>query len=108
MLVTRLRLRDFRSYASADVPLGERLTVLHGPNGAGKTNLVEALYFGCTGRSCRTSNDREVVRFDAAVARVEVALRDDAGMEHTLTVGFEPGEAKRMQADGVGVDRIDV
>ena len=66
MLVTRLRLRDFRSYESADVALGERLTVVHGANGAGKTNLLEALYFGCTGRSCRTSNEREVVRFDAA------------------------------------------
>ncbi|MEA2131156.1 MAG: replication and repair protein RecF, partial [Solirubrobacteraceae bacterium] len=66
MLVTRLRLRDFRSYAAADVELGPGLTVVHGRNGAGKTNLLEALYFGCTGRSCRTSNEREVVRFDAA------------------------------------------
>ena len=72
MLVTRLRLRDFRSYASADVVLGERLTVVHGPNGAGKTNLLEGLYFGCTGRSCRTTSEREVVRFDAGAARVEV------------------------------------
>src|SRR4051812_28063489 len=106
MLVTRLRLRDFRSYASADVALGERLTVVHGPNGAGKTNLLEALYFGCTGRSCRTSNEREVVRFDAATARVEVDLRDDEGRAHALAVGFTPGEAKRLQADGVTVERL--
>ena len=108
MIATRLRLRDFRSYASADVALGAGLTVVHGRNGAGKTNLLEALYFGCTGRSCRTSNEREVVRFDAGVARVEVDLRDDEGAEHTLTVGFAPGEAKRLQADGVTVERIDV
>ena len=108
MIATRLRLRDFRSYARADVALGAGLTVVHGSNGAGKTNLVEALYFGCTGRSCRTSNEREVVRFDCNVARVEVDLRDDEGREHTLSVGFEPGEAKRLQADGVPVERIDV
>src|SRR3954449_3190929 len=96
MLVTRLRLRAFRSYASADVPLGERLTVVHGPNGAGKTNLLEALYFGCTGRSCRTSNEREVVRFDADAARVEVAGRDRDG-EHELRVGFAPGGAESFQ-----------
>ena len=108
MIATRLRLRDFRSYAAADVALGPGLTVVYGANGAGKTNLLEALYFGCTGRSCRTSNEREVVRFDTAVARVEVDLRDDEGAEHALTVGFEPGEAKRMQADGVSVERIDV
>ena len=71
--MTRLRLRDFRTYAAAEVALGERLTVVHGPNGAGKTNLLEALYFGCTGRSCRTTNEREVVRFDAGRrVRVEV------------------------------------
>ena len=60
MVVTRLRVRDFRSYTAAEVGLGERLTVVHGPNGAGKTNLLEALYFGCTGRSCRTTNERPV------------------------------------------------
>ena len=71
MVVLALRLRDFRSYARADVTLGPRLTVVHGRNGAGKTNLLEALYFGCTGRSCRTSNEREVVRFEAAMTRVD-------------------------------------
>ncbi len=106
MLVTRLRLRDFRSYERADVELGAGLTVVHGSNGAGKTNLLEALYFGCTGRSCRTSNEREVVRFDAATARVEVDLRDTDGRAHELAVGFTPGDAKRLQADGVTVERL--
>jgi DNA replication and repair protein RecF len=105
MLVTRLRLRDFRSYASADVALGERLTIVHGPNGVGKTNLLEALYFGCTGRSCRTSTERDVVRFDAGAARVEVSGRDRDG-EHELSVGFAPGEATRLKVDGAPVDRL--
>ena len=105
MLVTRLRLRDFRSYESADVPLGERLTVVHGPNGAGKTNLLEGLYFGCTGRSCRTATEREVVRFEAGASRVEVGGRDRDG-EHELSVGFAPGDAKRLKVDGAPVERL--
>ena len=105
MLATRLRLRDFRSYERADVELGPGLTVVHGRNGAGKTNLLEALYFGCTGRSCRTSNEREVVRFDAGAARVEVAGRDRDG-DHELSVGFAPGEAKRLKVDGAPVERL--
>ncbi|WP_259313335.1 DNA replication/repair protein RecF [Capillimicrobium parvum] len=105
MIVTRLRLRDFRSYAAADVAFGEGLTVLHGRNGAGKTNLLEALYFGCTGRSCRTSNEREVVRFGATAARVEVDGHDPDG-PHALSVGFQPGEAKRMRVDGAPVERM--
>src|SRR3954464_14277183 len=105
MLVTRLPLRAFPSYASADVPLGERLTVLAGPNGAGKTNLLEALYFGLTGRSCRTSNEREVVRFGQAAARVEVEVEADDGA-HLLEVGLAPGVEKKMQVDGAPVERI--
>src|SRR3954469_8526384 len=104
MLVTRLRLRDFRSYASADVALGERLTVMHGANGAGKTNLLEALYFGCTGRSCRTSNEREMVRFGQRVTRVSVGVEAEDG-SHRLDVGFEPGEPKRFRIDDAQVDR---
>ncbi|MBV9007013.1 MAG: AAA family ATPase, partial [Solirubrobacterales bacterium] len=55
MRVVALSLRDFRCYRDAQVGLGERLTLVTGPNGAGKTNLLEGLYFGCTGRSCRTA-----------------------------------------------------
>src|SRR6059058_640143 len=107
MVVTRVRLRDFRGYASADVALGPELTVVHGRNGAGKTNLLERLYFGLTGRSCRTANEREVVRFGEAVARVEVEIAGDDG-PHTLVVGFQPGEPKRLRADGAPVERLDV
>jgi DNA replication and repair protein RecF len=106
MLVARLRLRDFRGYAAAEVCLGPGLTVVHGRNGAGKTNLLEALYFGCTGRSCRTSNEREVVRFGAQAARVEVQTRDADGRDHELAVGFQPGEPKRMRVDGAAVERM--
>ena len=63
--------------------LGPGLTVVTGPNGAGKTNLLEAVYFACTGRSCRTGNEREVVRFGAGVARLELdAERDGDSAPH--------------------------
>ena len=68
MRVTAVEMRDFRTYARASAQLGAGLTVVHGPNGAGKSNLLEAVYFGCTGRSCRTTNEREVVRFGAGAA----------------------------------------
>ncbi|MBJ7331226.1 MAG: DNA replication/repair protein RecF [Solirubrobacteraceae bacterium] len=106
MLVRRLRAREFRTYARLDVELGPALTVVHGRNGAGKTNLLEALYFGCTGRSCRTSNEREVVRFGAEATHIDLELRDHDGVDHTLAVGFQPGQPKRLKADGADVERL--
>src|SRR4051794_25803541 len=105
MQVARLRLRDFRGYAAAEVRLGPGLTVVHGRNGAGKTNLLEALYFGCTGRSCRTANERECVRFGAGVLRLELTAEGTDGL-HELAIGFQPGEAKRTTVDGAPVERL--
>jgi DNA replication and repair protein RecF len=103
--VTRVTMRDFRSYADATAAFGEGLTVITGPNGAGKTNLLEALYFGCTGRSCRTTNEREVLRFGQSATRVVVDAESDDGV-HELAVGFAPGEPKRLRVDGASVERM--
>jgi recombinational DNA repair ATPase RecF len=103
--VERLRVRDFRSYEAAEAGLGERLTVVHGANGAGKTNLLEALYFGCTARSFRTANERELIRFGASATRVVVEAIDDDG-PHELAVGFSPGEPKRLSLDGAPLERL--
>lgn len=113
MRVLSVQLRDFRTYTRAEAGIGEGLTVVHGPNGAGKSNLLEALYFGCTARSPRTRNDRELVRFGAQAARVVVRLHDGTDA-HELSVGFAtPGAGghsvkpvKRMTADGAPVERL--
>ena len=81
------------------------LTVVHGPNGAGKTNLLEALYFGCTGRSPRTRNERELVRFGAR-RRASSCARPTARAPHELASASSPGEPKRMSADGAPVERL--
>jgi DNA replication and repair protein RecF len=110
MQVVSVKMRDFRTYERAEASIGDGLTVVYGPNGAGKSNLLEALYFGCTGRSPRTRNDRELVRFGTRATRVEVRLLDD-GDAHELTAGFgmpvEGGQpVKRMTADGAPIERL--
>src|SRR3954468_6136268 len=106
MRATTLTVRDFRNYERAALHLNPGLTVLSGPNGAAKTNLLEALYFGLTARSCRTANEREILHFGDTAARVEVEIADDEG-EHELAVGFTPGEAKRLTVDGAPVERFE-
>jgi len=109
MRVVSVQMRDFRSYARAEAALGEGLTVVHGPNGEGKSNLLEAIYFGCTARSPRARNERELVRFGAQTTRVVIQL-DDGHRPHELSVGYGtvPGSArpvKRMSCDGATVER---
>jgi DNA replication and repair protein RecF len=105
MRARRVRLRDFRSYEKVEAELGDGLTVVLGPNGAGKTNLLEAIYFALTARSCRTSNEREVVRLGAELTRTEAEVEAEDG-RHLLEVGFRPGEPKHLRVDGAPVDRF--
>ena len=107
MLVTRVRVRDFRNYERIDLDLGHGLTVVSGQNGAGKTNLLEAVYFGLTARSARTTNEREVIRHGAALTRVALTT-SSADAEHELEVGFEPGQPKRLRLDGSVPDAFTV
>ncbi|MBV9916652.1 MAG: DNA replication and repair protein RecF [Solirubrobacterales bacterium] len=105
MRVEEVSLRDFRGYAAAEAAFGDGLTVVCGPNGAGKTNLLEAVYFGCAGRSCRTNNERELVRFGAGGTRVVVRARGEDG-PHEFSVALVPGHTKRARVDGVDVERM--
>lgn len=111
MLLQAVEVRDFRCYHAAKATMGEGLTVVYGPNGAGKSNLLEAICFGLTGRSPRTRNDRELIRFGCGAARVELTLRDRDNIAHRLSVGFgalseDAGMAKRMRFDGAPLERI--
>ena len=112
MVVTGLRLRDFRSYADAEVGLGERLTVVHGPNGAGKTNLLGgALLRAAPGAravpptSASWCASARMTARAARAVRVEVYGRDRDGA-HELSVGFQPGEPKRFKVDGAPAERL--
>jgi DNA replication and repair protein RecF len=106
VVVRSISLRDFRNYARAELELGDGLTVVHGPNGAGKTNLLESIYFSLTARSCRTSNERELVRSGESVTRVVAEIAGEEG-PHTLEVGFEPAQKeKRVKVDGAPLERV--
>ena len=95
MYVSRLEAREFRSHARADLTLGDGITVLAGPVGAGKTNLLEAVHVGCTGRSFRTSNEREMIRFGERLARVRLTVHTQAG-DHTTEVALQPRGPKMV------------
>ena len=78
--ISRLRVKNFRSIAEIDIPLGP-LTVLIGPNGSGKSNVVDALRF---------------VR-DVFTRGLDQAVLDREGMDvirRWAPVGEEGGEVK--------------
>jgi DNA replication and repair protein RecF len=107
LLAAALSPRSFRNLADSRQELAPALTVVHGSNGAGKTNLLEALYFGLTGRSPRTRRERELVSFGTDLARVEVEVEPEAGepvdgFSILASISREEGRRRRIEGRDVG------
>jgi DNA replication and repair protein RecF len=100
-VVARVAARNFRNYSKAEVDLGGSTTIVHGPTGAGKTNLLEAIHFGLTGKSCRSANDRDLIRFGERSAHAVVTSAAGDGSTHTFESHLETGQAKLLKVDGV-------
>lgn len=96
MYVRHLSLIDFRSYPSAEVPLGPGVTTLVGQNGQGKTNIAEAIGYLATLGSHRVSSDAPLVRFGASQAIVRGAVVRD-GRESLVEIELNPGRANRAR-----------
>ncbi|WP_339914421.1 DNA replication/repair protein RecF [uncultured Brevundimonas sp.] len=101
-MIQSLTLTDFRSYASATLPVPAGPVVLYGPNGAGKTNLLEALSLFTPGRGLRAATAVEMGRREPGEAGGRawaVALTLDAGDGDEVRLGTgvqSAGAARRI------------
>ncbi|WP_373121201.1 DNA replication/repair protein RecF [Mycobacterium marinum] len=96
MYVRHLGLRDFRSWAHADLELGPGRTVFVGPNGFGKTNIIEALWYSATLGSHRVGTDAPLIRAGADRAVISTIVVND-GRECAVDLEIAAGRANKAR-----------
>jgi DNA replication and repair protein RecF len=89
-------LRDFRSWAHAELELTPGRTVFVGPNGYGKTNLVEALWYASTLGSHRVATDAPLIRVGAPRAVVSTIVVNE-GRECAVDLEIAAGRANKAR-----------
>jgi DNA replication and repair protein RecF len=94
--VRHLGLRDFRSWAQADLELEPGRTVFIGPNGYGKTNLIEALWYSTTLGSHRVGTDAPLIRVGAPRAVVSTIVVNE-GRECAVDLEIAAGRANKAR-----------
>jgi DNA replication and repair protein RecF len=94
--VRHLGLRDFRSWAHADLELQPGRTVFLGPNGYGKTNLIEALWYSSTLNSHRVGTDTPLIRAGASRAVVSTIIVN-GGRECAVDLEIRAGRANKAR-----------
>jgi DNA replication and repair protein RecF len=75
----RVRLADFRNYASLDFEPKPGLNVFVGPNAQGKSNLLEAFAMLATGKSFRAHRESELIREGSERADIAGDAHIEAG-----------------------------
>jgi DNA replication and repair protein RecF len=103
MLLERLRLRNFRNYASLDIDLFPGKNVLLGNNGQGKTNIIEAIYLCGTGKSYRTSRDAELIKWGESTFYTASRFLRKNG-ELLVEVACSQERGKRIRLNGIHQD----
>jgi DNA replication and repair protein RecF len=94
--VRHLGLRDFRSWAHADLELQPGRTVFIGSNGFGKTNLLEALWYSSTLGSHRVGTDAPLIRAGADRAVVSTIVVNE-GRECAVDLEIAAGRANKAR-----------
>src|SRR5699024_12273311 len=74
MYIEELKLKDYRNYNHLDIIFNNQVNVIIGENAQGNTNLLEALYILAFTISYRTTNDCELIKWDAEFAIISIIL----------------------------------
>jgi DNA replication and repair protein RecF len=71
MRIDNLELVNYRNYESLKLDFSPGINVFIGENAQGKTNIMESLYVLSMAKSHRTSNDKELIRWDAEYGKIK-------------------------------------
>ena len=75
MVISRLKLVNFRCHSDFELDFSDKITKITGRNGCGKTSIIEAVYEALRGKSFRAV-DKEILCRGSDFYRVELEFRD--------------------------------
>ena len=79
MFIKQLHLKNFRNYEQLEVQFENKVNVILGENAQGKTNVMESIYVLALAKSHRTTNDKDLIRWDTEYAKIEGRIQKNHG-----------------------------
>lgn len=79
MFIKQLQLRNYRNYEQLEIQFENKVNVILGENAHGKTNVMESIYVLAMAKSHRTSNDKDLIRWDQEYAKIEGRVQKNNG-----------------------------
>lgn len=103
MHISELELLNFRNYPKLHVIFTTGLNVIVGNNGVGKTNVVEAIDLFGFGRSFRTSEAKNLIRYGEEKAFVTAIVHTTTRLEISLEI---TAKGKKITVNGKTLPKL--
>ncbi|MCA1054878.1 DNA replication/repair protein RecF [Rossellomorea aquimaris] len=95
MYIEQLELKNYRNYESIEVDFENKVNVILGENAQGKTNIMESIYVLAMAKSHRTSNDKDLIRWDEEYAKIKGRIqKHNGGLPLELVLSKKGKKAK--------------
>lgn len=100
MKLLGLELKDYRNCRELKLDFSSAKTLIIGKNAQGKTNILESIYFLSVLKSIRTSNNIELINFDAQKFELKAEILK-ADTEVSLFYSYDKEKTKEVKINGV-------
>ena len=91
-------LRNYRNYEELSVSFENNVNVILGENAQGKTNVMESIYVLGMAKSHRTSNDKDLIRWDTEYAKIKGRIQKSRGSVPLGINHFKKGKKGQVQS----------
>jgi hypothetical protein len=96
---------NFRNYDRLELSFDSNLVLFIGRNGQGKTNILESVFLCSTGRSHRTSRDKELIKWQTEGALVRTGVEKSVG-DSKIEIQLRKSDKKRILINAVTIARL--
>lgn len=105
MKVENLTLQNFRNYENESIAFSDGLNIIIGNNASGKTNMVESVYYAGLGKSPRTQQDKELIKWNSTFAYFKLQVKKKY-RSHIIEIHIDSLGKKRIAIDKIPVRKI--
>ena len=98
MIIKEINIENFRNYSNLSLKPSENINIFYGKNAAGKTNILEGISMLISGKSFRTSRDKEILKFGEDNFQID-ALIDIDGLEKDYYLEYDKFKKKKIKVN---------
>lgn len=103
MLITNLKIKNFRNYDELNINFNNKINIFYGNNAQGKTNIIESIFLCAIGKSFRTSKDKELIKFNEDFLNIEINYQKS---DRDGKIKIEISDKKNVFLNGIKTKKL--